>query len=150
VNGFHLDVMSGIFGTEAPLSSDISLLLQIIILILLLWGVKLGKEKTEKSLRRHGMVMALVVTLNAMGMVFVMVPSFVGYFSNPLPKLSTFGVVSTALHAFFGGLAEVFGIAFVLNKKPKDLRFWMRITTLFWMFALVLGFSLYLQVAGVV
>lgn len=142
--------MSGIFGTKAPLSSDVSLLLQMIILILLIWGVKLGKEKTEKSLRRHGMVMTLVVTLNAIGIVFVMAPSFVGYFAIPLTKLSTFGVVSTVLHAFFGGLAEVFGIAFVLNKKPRDIRLWMRFTTLFWIIALVLGFSLYLQVAGVI
>jgi hypothetical protein len=142
--------MSGIFGTEATLTSDLSLLLQLFILIILIFGVKFGKEKTERGLKRHGNLMTVAVVLNALGILFVMTPSFVTYFSTPLPELSTLGVVSTLLHDFFGSLAEVFGIAFVLNKKPKNIRLWMRLTTLFWIIALILGFMLYFQVAGII
>lgn len=142
--------MSGIFGTEASLASDLNLLLQLVILVILIVGFKFGKEKTGKSLRRHGNMMIIVVVLTAVGFILVMAPSFFNYFSTPLPELSTFGIISTSLHAFFGSLSELFGIAFVFNKKPKKIRLWMRLTMLFWIVALVLGFSLYLQVAGII
>ena len=142
--------MSGIFGTKASLASDLNLLLQLVILVILIFGVKFGKEKTAKSLKRHGNMMTIVVVLNAIGILFVMGPSFVGYFSTSILELSTIGILSTSLHAFFGSLAEVFGIAFVFNKKPKKTRLWMRLTMLFWIIALILGISLYLQVAGII
>ncbi len=142
--------MSGIFGTKASLASDLNLLLQLVILVILIVGFKFGKEKTAKSLKRHGNMMTIVVVLNAIGILFVMGPSFVGYFSTPLLELSTIGILSTSLHALVGSLAEVFGIAFVFNKKPKKIRLWMRLTMLFWIIALILGISLYLQVAGII
>lgn len=142
--------MSGIFGTEASLASDLNLLLQVVILVILIVGFKFGKEKTGKSLRRHGNLMAVVVVLTAIGAILVMAPSFVNYFSTPLPELSTTGIVSTSLHGLFGGLAELFGVAFAFNKKPKSIRLWMRLTMLFWVVSLILGFSLYLQVAGII
>jgi len=142
--------MSGIFGTKAPLPSDLNLLLQLGILVILLVGVKFGKEKTAKSLKMHGRIMTIAVVLNAVGILFVMIPSFIAYFSAPLKELSLVGVLSTSIHASFGGLAEALGIAFVLEKKPKKVRMWMRLTTLFWIITFVLGVSLYLQIAGVI
>ncbi|NIR86140.1 hypothetical protein GWO13_00670 [Candidatus Bathyarchaeota archaeon] len=142
--------MSGIFGTEASLASDLNLLLQLVILAILIVGFKFGKEKTGKSLKRHGNMMAIVVVLNAIGIIFVMAPSFFNYLSTPVSELSTTGILSTSLHALFGGLAELFGIAFAFNKKPKKIRLWMRLTMLFWIVSMILGFSLYLQVAGII
>jgi len=142
--------MSGIFGTKASLASDLNLLLQLVILVILIVGFKFGKEKTAKSIKRHGNMMTIVVVLNAIGILFVMGPSFFGYFSTPLLELSTIGILSTSLHALVGSLAIVFGIAFVFNKKPKKIRLWMRLTMLFWIIALILGISLYLQVAGII
>jgi hypothetical protein len=51
--------------------------------------------------------MAIVVVLTAVGFILVMAPSFFNYFSTPLPELSTFGIISTSLHAFFGSLSEL-------------------------------------------
>lgn len=141
--------MPGIFGTEASLSSDLNLLLQLVILIIFLAGVKFGKEKTGTSLKSHGDLMTLAVGLNAVGIVFVMAPSFIGYFSSPLSELPTMGILSTSLHGFLGAVAEVLGIAFALNKKPKNIRTWMRLTALLLIVTFILGILLYLQVAGI-
>jgi len=142
--------MPGLLGTNAPVVSDLNLFLQIITIVVLFAGVKFGKEKTEQSLKKHKNVMTSVVVLNAVGFIFVMGPSFVNYFSTSLVKLSTFGIVSTSLHVFFGSLAEILGIAFIFNKKPKNIRLWMRLTRWVWIIAFVLGVSLYLQIAGVI
>ncbi len=142
--------MSGLFGTKAGITSDLNLLLQIVVIIILFVGVKYGKDKTQDSLKRHGRIMAIAVVLNAVGFLSVMGPSIFGYFSVPLGELSVFGIVSTSFHAVFGGMAEILGIAFVFNKKPKNIRLWMRLTSGFWVIAFVLGVSLYLQVAGII
>ncbi len=142
--------MSGLFGTKAGITSDLNLLLQIIVIIILFVGVKCGKDKTQDSLKRHGRIMAIAVVLNAVGFLSVMGPSIFGYFSVPLGELSVFGIVSTSFHAVFGGMAEILGIAFVFNKKPKNIRLWMRLTSGLWVIAFVLGVSLYLQVAGII
>ncbi len=142
--------MSGLFGTKAGVTSDLNLLLQIIVIIILFVGVKYGKEKTQDSLKTHRRITAIAVVLNAVSFLFVMGPSVVSYFSAPRGELSTFGIVSTSFHAVFGGMAEVLGIAFVFNKKPKNVRLWMRLTRWLWVIAFVLGVSLYLQVAGLV
>ena len=56
---------------------------------------------------KTGNAMAIVVVLTAVGFILVMAPSFFNYFSTPLPELSTFGIISTSLHAFFGSLSEL-------------------------------------------
>lgn len=142
--------MSGLFGTKAGIPSDLNLLLQIAVIIIVFVGVKYGKEKTQGSLKTHRRVMAIAVVLNAVGFLLVMGPSIVGYFLIPLSELSTFGIVSTSLHAVFGGMAEILGIAFVFNKKPKNVRLWMRLSRWLWVIAFVLGVSLYLQVASII
>jgi len=142
--------MPRLLGTEASIASDLNLLLQLIILILLFVGVKFAKGKTQSSLKTHGRIMTIAVVLNAIGFLLVMGPSFVGYFSTPPQELSTIGILSTSSHAFFGSVAEILGIAFVFNKKPEDIRFWMHLTRLFWVIAALLGIALYLQIAGLV
>jgi len=142
--------MTGIFGTEAPLTSDLNLLLQVVILVLLIVGFKLGKEKTGKSLKRHGKIMVIVVALTALSFVFVMAPSFANYVSSPQSELSLIGILPTLLHALLGSLAGFFGIAFAFNKKPKKTRLWMRLSMLFWIIVLILGFFLYLQIAAII
>ena len=50
ISGSTLVAMSGLLGTRAPVSSDLSLILQIALLALLLTGFILGKRKTGRSL----------------------------------------------------------------------------------------------------
>ena len=134
--------MSGLFGTRAPLASDLNLILQLIILAILLIGVRFGKKKTAKSLKAHGRVMTLAVALNAVGILLVMLPSFVIIVSKVLNPL-TIGFPLTSIHAFFGVLAEGLGVTLVF-KKFGNVRRWMRLTTAFWLIAIVLGISVYL------
>lgn len=136
--------MPGILGTRASLASDLNLLLQLIILVILIVGVKFGKEKTAKSLRTHEKVMTVMVVLNAIGILLVMLPSFVTNLSAVLNEPSTIGFPLTSIHAFFGILAEGMGVAFVF-KKFGNVRMWMRLTAAFWLIAIISGIYFYLR-----
>lgn len=132
----------------APLTANISLIVEIAILILLIIGIKFGREKTAQGLKRHRDITAIMVVLNAAPIILVMIPSLVG----AIPALYTFttlGIILLALHSASGGLAEALGVAFVIEKKPKSIKRWMRITTTVWAIALSLGFIEYLQVASI-
>lgn len=141
---FILGIMSGILGTRASLASDLNLLLQLIVLVVLIVGIKFGKEKTEKSLKTHGDFMTVVVVLSAIGILLVMVPSFVTNFSAVLNEPSTIGFPLTSIHAFFGILAEGLGVAFVF-KKFGNVRMWMRLTAPLWLISVIFGISFYLR-----
>lgn len=142
--------MPGILGTKAPLTSDINLLLQAIIFVILIVGSEFVKEKPGAGRKKHKNLMTVAVALNIIPIILVMVPSFLSYFSGPLQALPIMGIVSTSVHAFFGAVSETLGIAFVLEKKPKNMRLWMRLTRWFWIITEILGVFLYLQVAGVI
>lgn len=136
--------MSGLLGTRAGIASDLNLLLQIVILIILLVGVKYGKEKTQSGLKRHGRTMTIVVALNAVAILLVMGPSFANNFSAVLAETSTIGFPLTLVHVLFGSIAEILGIIFVF-KKFGNVRRWMRLTLAVWLIALALGIIFYLQ-----
>jgi len=124
--------MSGIFGTRATPASDLNLLLQIVILIILLVGFRFGKTKTDESLKKHGRLMTLMVILSLIGIVTVMLPSFVSSIVSPW----------TIVHAFFGGIATILGVTFVF-KKFGNVRLWMRFTMTLWLIAIILGLLIY-------
>jgi len=142
--------MSGILGTSAPVQSDLNLLLQIAIIILLFTGFRFGRIKTGQGIKRHGRVMTVVVVLNAISIITVMLVSFITFFSTPIGELPVVPVASTAVHATLGAISEGLGIAFVLNKKPKSVKTWMRVTFTLWVITFLLGVFLYLQIAGLV
>ncbi|HYA22379.1 MAG TPA: hypothetical protein VEG31_04345 [Thermoproteota archaeon] len=141
--------MSVVLGTSAPLASDLNLLLQLIVLVLLAFGYMSGKKKDAKSLATHGRIMTLATGLSALGFLLVMVPSFVNYFTAPGVELFAGATIITSLHTLIGIFGGVLAIAFALNKKPKNLVFWMRATLWLWVINIVLGVVLYLQIAGV-
>lgn len=136
--------MSELLGTKASIESDLTLLLQIIILIILLVGVKFAKEKTQSGLRKHGRIMTGATILNAVAILLVMGPSFTRNFSAVLAETSVIGFPLTVLHALCGSLAEVLGIVFVV-RKFGNVRFWMRFTMVVWLIALVLGMVFYFR-----
>lgn len=135
--------MSGIFGTRASLASDLNLLLQLIILVILIVGIKFGKEKTAKNLKTHGGAMTIMVVLNAIGILLVMLPSFMTNLSAVLNEPATIGFPLISIHVFFGILAEALGVTFIF-KKFGNVRMWMRLTTGFWLIAIFSGISFYL------
>jgi len=134
--------MPGLLGTRASVASDLNLLLQIVILIILFVGVKFAKEKTKSSLQKHGKIMAVAVVLNAVAILLVIGPSFVINFGAVLDEPFTIGFPLTLVHHSFGVIAEILGIIFVFKKFGK-MRFWMRFTMAVWLIAVVLGISFY-------
>ncbi len=138
--------MSTIIGTGAPVSSDLNLLLQIIVLAALIFGATLC---VKKRFIEHSRVMTAVVILNAAGLIFVMAPSLFIYLTSP-HEIFSFSMFSTSLHVLAGISAIATGIAFILNKKPMNLRLWMRLGFLLWVTSFILGFLIYLQIAGLI
>ncbi len=138
--------MSAIIGTGAPVSSYLNLLLQIIVLAVLISGAISG---FKKHLITHSRIMTAVVILNAAGLIFVMAPSLFIYLTSPL-EIFSFSFFFTSLHVLIGISAIATGIAFILNKKPMNVRLWMRLSLLLWVTSFILGFLIYLQIAGLV
>lgn len=138
--------MSAIIGTGSPVPSDLNLLLQIIVLTALIFGAMSG---IKKRLIKHSRIMTAVVILNAAGLIFVMAPSLFIYLTLPL-EIFSFSMFSTSLHVLTGICAIATGMAFILDKKPLNLRLWMRISFLLWVASFILGFLIYLQIAGLI
>ncbi len=138
--------MSAIIATGSPVSSDLNLLLQIAVLTALIFGVI---SCIKMRFIRHARIMTAVVIMNAGGLIFVMAPSLFKYLTSH-PEIFSFSFFSTSLHVLFGISAIATGVAFVLNKKPINVRMWMRLCFLFWVTSFVLGFLIYLQIAGIV
>lgn len=138
--------MSAIIGTASPVSSDLNLLLQIIVLTALIFGAILC---VRKRFIEHSRVMTAVVILNAAGLIFVMAPSLFIYLTSPL-EIFSYSFFSTSLHVLIGVSAIATGMAFILNKKPLNLRLWMRLSFLLWVASFILGFLIYLKIAGLI
>jgi len=134
--------MSGLLGTRASPAADLNLLIQIVIFILLMVGVKFAREKTKEGLKKHGRIMAVAVVLNAASIFFAMGPSFVVNFGAVLAEVSTISFPLTMLHHLLGLAAEVLGVVFIFKKFGK-VRFWMRVTMALWLVSLILGFFFY-------
>lgn len=139
--------MSGLFGTGAGLNSDLNLLLQIIILVVLLVGFKFGRTKTESSLRTHRRIMRVVVALNTGAILLVMGPSLVLRFGAVLSETSALGFPLTLVHHTIGLVAEILGVILAF-RKFGNVRMWMRVTLVVWLIALAYGIVLYFVYYG--
>ena len=137
-----LAVMSGVFGTRASVISDLNLILQILLLIILLVGFRLGKRKTGSSLRTHGRLMTVLAVLNGLSILLVMGPSLFTSFGAAVEEVSVIGFPLTLLHHSIGLIAEILGVVLVFRKFGK-VRTWMRITFMLWLVALLFGIGFY-------
>lgn len=135
--------MSGLLGTRAPVSSDLNLILQIALLVLLLTGFILGKRKTGSSLKLHGRLMTILVALNALSILLIMGPSLFTNFGAAVGEVSTFGFPLTLVHHSIGLIAEILGAVLVF-KKFGNVRRWMQTTFVFWFVALLFGIGFYI------
>jgi len=136
--------MSGPLGTRASIYSDLNLVLQIIILVILIIGVKFAKEKTQSGLQKHGKIMTIAVILNAVSLLIVMGPTFFLNFYAFLAEPHFRGYPLTLVHALFGSIAEILGAVFIF-KKFGNVRLWMRLTMVVWLIALVFGILFYFR-----
>jgi len=141
--------MSGLLGTGADVLQDITLFLEVIILVLLLAGYILVRTK---KLRHHGVIMSAAVILHTVTIFIVMVPSFVVYFEILLRDISSPGVIITWVHFVAGTLADVLGIFLVAEWRyrpsPKmtcvKRRRLMKLLLALWILALALGLAFYI------
>ncbi len=136
--------MAGLLGTGASFASDLTLILEIVVLIFLAVGYLLMRRK---ALRGHGVFMAGAVALHTLLILLVMVPSAVinaGAFVSISP-----GVVITVIHIVTGTLADAFGILFIGKWRFGSVNVcYMRVKYMkpalwLWASSLVLGLAFY-------
>ncbi len=107
--------MSGFFGTKATLLIDVNLVLQVAIIINLIAGRRLAKNR---KLLTHGRLMTTLVVLHSAAIALIMIPSFLTNFSA-LKYLSDPKVILTWIHAVVGTLAEALGVYLVIKWRFK-------------------------------
>jgi len=141
--------LSGIFGTNSVVITDVNLLIQIISFIILLIGLI---YKTKGNFKLHGSFMGLAVFLHLISFLMAMAPSFTGALDFFTTDTSLTGVQTMWIHAIAGAAALVLGIVLVLawilqtsNVKAciKRKRL-MDITALLWTISLIFGIATYL------
>jgi uncharacterized membrane protein YozB (DUF420 family) len=137
-----------ILGTRAGLISDLNLLLQIIIMIILLTGFFFAKRKIRYDM--HGKIMGIAIILNFLSLLFVMVPGTIGGLSSLTSKITQPVILLTVIHKVLGGLAEIFGIVFIATLRPcgskigKNTKSLMASTFTLWIIAFLLGIIAYI------
>jgi uncharacterized membrane protein YozB (DUF420 family) len=137
-----------IINPNAPLISDLNLILQILVGIVLL--VAVITAKSWRKFKSHGTLMGAALILNTVSIVTVMIPSFLNL--RGLFTTITMPTVIVIIHATLGTLIEVFSFWLVIKwmwsrlnikncAKRKSL---MRITLIIWTIEFIIGIYLYI------
>ena len=132
----------GLFNANALLITDLTLIIQIIIFIVLAIGL-FFKRKVRYA--KHGALMGIAVALHTISIVAAMVPSFSGF------EGSTFLGQIITIHAIMGILVEILGVWLVIAwlLHAKDIKTCtkkknvMRIIVGLWLLDLILGVYIY-------
>jgi cytochrome bd-type quinol oxidase subunit 2 len=140
-----------ILGTAADIGCDLNLLLQLGTLGVLLVGVRYGGRSTHSSIRKHWSIMAVAGSLNLVGLATVMAPALEDFITNA-PDFASLWAVTSLPHAALGAVVAVMvaslGTLYFANDSPRNMRAWMKLMFAFWVANIVLGISLYMQMAG--
>jgi uncharacterized membrane protein YozB (DUF420 family) len=134
--------MSSAFGTKASVSADLNLLLHVFLLVVLLVGLRLGKNKTGGSLKMHGRLMTVLVVLNGLSILLVMGPSLFTNLGAAAGEIFVISFPLTLFHHSIGLVAEILGATLIFKKFGK-VRFWMRVTFFLWLGSLLFGIGFY-------
>jgi uncharacterized membrane protein YozB (DUF420 family) len=141
--------MPGLLGTNAPLISDVSLVIEVAILIVLFVGRSYAKKGI---LRTHGFIMTGALTLHALNILLVMTPSFAFFteiLSSDPNKLGIIGTSIVLIHVPIGITAEILGILNVAQWGFKPAigcikrRRLMLPLFLLWTLSSILGITMY-------
>ncbi|MDB6066255.1 MAG: hypothetical protein JWR26_2463 [Pedosphaera sp.] len=146
----------GFLGTNAPLTADLTLVVELGMGLALVVGAELARQKRYRA---HAWTQSVVVLLNLLVIGLFMAPSFR---SQVLPELPgrlgrSYFAIATA-HGALGMVAELFAcyILLVAGTKllPPRLRFkrykpWMRTALALWWLVLILGLATYIRWYGV-
>jgi uncharacterized membrane protein YozB (DUF420 family) len=145
-------VNRGLLRTAAPLISDLTLIVEIVMGLALMAGMVLARRGRYRA---HAKCRSAVVLLNLIPITLTMAPSFWRSFAPPLPAAlhnSYYGIA--AAHAILGAVAELFGL-YVLAVAgttivPKRIQFteykpWMRTALAMWWLVLLFGAATYVR-----
>jgi uncharacterized membrane protein YozB (DUF420 family) len=158
--GLHVELASqglgfvnrGFLRSAAPLSSDLTLAVEIGMGVALLAGMLLARRGRYRA---HAWCQSAVVLLNLMAITLTMAPSFRRSFSaTTAAAFRNSYYALAAAHAALGTLAELLGLYILLvagtSIVPKRLRFtrykpWMRTALALWWVVLLLGVGTYVR-----
>jgi len=141
--------LTGIFGTGAVLQTDINLILQIVMFLIIIIGLV---YKNKNKFKIHGGIMGIAVILHVLSLLLVMGPSFSEGYDFFTTATSELGVQTTWIHAVLGAIAMIMGIVLVgawalrssniaACSRRKRL---MDITVLLWLVSLIFGITTYI------
>lgn len=137
--------MSDLLSSAAPLSSDISMILQLSTMGLIILGFIIVKRK---SFQPHGTLMFLATVLNTGSILLVMVPVALNLRDSALPGfLNLFRI-----HIILGLIVEAVAVYLVVDwrfQKPGPTCFqrknWMLSLSLLWITELIIGMLIYMR-----
>lgn len=140
--------LPGIFGTNAPLGADLTLLVQIVSFILLLWALV---YKVKRKFKIHGSLMGVAVVMHFITFLIVMGPPFVESFSILATNTQQTVVQILLVHAISGALSLILGFYLVVawtlkmsSIKPcLGRKRIMDATTVLWAISLAFGLATY-------
>ena len=141
--------MTGIFGTGALIQTDINLILQVVMFIVIVVGVV---YKNKRKFKMHGELMGIAVILHIITFFAVMLPAFNDGYEYFVTATSELGVQTMWIHVIPGAVSMILGIflvvAWVLRptniaacSKRKRL---MDVVTLLWLISLIFGIASYI------
>jgi len=141
--------LTGIFGTGAVLQTDINLILQIVMFLIIVIGLV---YKNKRKFKIHGGLMGIAVILHVLSFLLVMGRSFSEGYDFFTTATSELGVQTTWIHAVPGAIAMIMGIVLVgawalrssniaACRRRKRL---MDITVLLWLVSLIFGITTYI------
>lgn len=141
--------MTGIFGTGALLQTDINLILQAVMFIVIVIGLV---YKNKRKFKIHGGLMGIAIILHVISFLIVMGPSFSNSYDYFTTTTSALGVQTMWIHAVPGAIAMILGIILVgaWALRPANIaacsrrKRLMDITVLLWFISLVFGIATYI------
>lgn len=140
--------MTGIFGTGALIQTDINLVLQVVMFIVIVVSLV---YKSKRKFKIHGGLMGTAVILHLISLFAVMLPSFNKSYDYLITATSELGVQTIWIHAIPGAIALILGIFLVAAwaLRPANiascsrLKRIMDITILLWFISLMFGIASY-------
>ena len=141
-------MLTGIFGTGALIQTDINLVLQVVMLIIIVVGLV---YKSKRKFKIHGGLMGIAVILHLISLFAVMLPSFNDGYDYFTTATSELGVQTIWIHAVPGAIALILGTVLVAAwaLRPSNIASCSRrkrimdITTLLWLISLMFGIAAY-------
>ena len=141
---------AGFLGTGARLGSDVNLVVQLLMGLVLVLGTILARRRLYRA---HAICQGSVVLLNLILIALIMLPPFARDIVPGLPgRLSQPYYLLPTLHATLGGVTQLLGLYIILRAGtdwlPESLRFqnyklWMRTTLALWWCVILLGIATY-------